>query len=504
MQKNILEYLENTVKNVPDKNAFVNNEEKLTFRQLFDSARTIGTYLNRLNRQKEPIVVFMGKQPRTIAAFLGVLYAGCYYVPIDDEMPKQRIKLILSSLKARSIICDNETRSIIESFDYDGEVHCYEDMTATDINEDIIKAIRSRQLDIDSVYIVFTSGSTGIPKGVVACHRSVIDYIDSLCEVMPFDGNTVFGNQAPLYVDGCLKDVFSTLKTGATAYLIPKKLFMFPLKLVEYLNENQINTICWVASALTLISSLGVLEKEIPKYLNTVAFGSEVFPIKQLRLFKKSLPRVRYFNLYGPTEATGMSCYYEVKREFEPDEVIPIGKPFNNTEIILLNEDKKAPEQGETGEICIRGTSLTLGYYRDFEKTGRAFIQNPLNDLFPELIYCTGDIGKYNEYGELVFVSRKDSQIKHMGHRIELNEIEIAANMLERIKSACCIFDNDDKKIILFYIGDISRNEIINSLKEKLPRYMLPNVIEKLDNMPFTLSGKINRIALKERIKNNG
>jgi non-ribosomal peptide synthetase component F len=336
---------------------------------------------------------------------------------------------------------------------------------------------------------------------VVACHRSVIDYIESLSEVLQFNENTVFGNQTPLYVDACLKELYPTLKFGATAYLVPKNLFMFPLQLVEFLNEHKINTVCWVVSALTMISAFGALQKEIPKYLHTIAFGSEVFPIKQFNLWRNALPHARFVNLYGPTECTGMSCYFEVNREFALDEMIPIGRPFKNTEIILLDENKRITEPGQTGEICIRGTSLTLGYYKNFEKTNEVFVQNPLNDAYPELIYCTGDLGKYNERGELVFVSRKDNQIKHMGHRIELGEIEIVANMLEEMKSACCIFDNDKKKIVLYYVGDITTAQVATYLKEKLPRYMIPNVIEALGEMPLTSNGKINRVLLKEKYK---
>lgn len=209
------------------------------------------------------------------------------------------------------------------------------------------------------------------------------------------------------------------------------------------------------------------------------------------------MPNTRFINLYGPTECTGMSCYYEVDRDFELDEAIPIGRPFKNTDIILLNEENKPVKEGETGEICIRGTSLTLGYYNNFEKTGEVFVQNPLNSSYPELIYRTGDLGKYNERGELVFVSRKDNQIKHMGHRIELGEIEAVANMHPHIKSACCIFDEVKKKIVLYYVGDISEADLAVFMKDKLPRYMIPNVTKKLDKMPLTPNGKIDRVLLK-------
>ncbi|NLK99879.1 MAG: AMP-binding protein [Clostridiales bacterium] len=501
MQNNVLEYLENIVKSVPDKIAYADENYGASFREVYDKSRAIGTFLSQEGYYKEPVVVFMGKHPSAIITFYGVIYSGCYYVPIDEEMPRHRIELIFQSLNPKAVICDEDTIKSIEGFNYSGQTYLYDDIIKTASDELLLANIRDRQIDTDPIYIVFTSGSTGIPKGVVACHRSVIDYIENLSDLLRIDENTVFGNQTPLYVDACLKELYPTLKYGATTYIIPKSLFMFPLKLVDFLNEKKINTVCWVVSALTMISAFGTFEKAKPEYLHTIAFGSEVFPIKQFKLWRQNLPKARFINLYGPTECTGMSCYYEVDRDFELDEAIPIGRPFKNTEIILFDDEDKEAKKGEVGEICIRGTSLTLGYYKNFEKTNEVFVQNPLNSSYPELIYRTGDLGKYNDRGELVFVSRKDNQIKHMGHRIELGEIEVVANMQEDIKSACCIFDEVKKKIILYYVGDITKAEVAAFLKQKLPRYMVPNVIENIESMPLTSNGKINRVLLKESYK---
>jgi D-alanine--poly(phosphoribitol) ligase subunit 1 len=499
MQRNVLEYLENTVTKVPKKIAYANENSEISFEEVFCRAKAIGTFLSCQGHDKEPVVVFMKKHPNMIVAFFGVIYAGDYYVPMDESMPDQRLELIFQVLKPKAVICDRDTGKRMEGLSYQGKVYYFDEIIKTLVREELIRKIRDNQIDTDPVYIVFTSGSTGIPKGVVACHRSVIDYIESLSEVLKCNADTVFGNQTPLYVDACLKELYSTLKFGATTYLIPRNLFLFPLKLVEFLNEKKINTVCWVVSALTMISSFGALEKEIPRYLHTIAFGSEVFPIRQFWLWKKYLPDARYINLYGTTEATGMSCYYEVDRDFSLEEVIPIGKPLGNTQILLLDDHNKIPKQGDIGEICIRGTSLTLGYYRNFEKTREVFVQNPLNEAYPELIYCTGDLGKYNGRGELIFVSRKDSQIKHMGHRIELGEIEIVAGTMENMKSVCCIFDNIGKKIMLYYVGDVTPAQAVSYLKDRLPRYMIPNEVAALETMPLTSNGKIDRILLREK-----
>lgn len=502
MQTNILEYLEHTVTRVPDKIAFSNEEMGLTFRQVYEQSRSVGTFLHSQGFYKQPIVVFMKKHPTTLVSFFGTIYAGCYYVPLDDEMPRHRIELILNTLNPAAMICDETTAGLAQEFHFGGNLYIYDDICNTQVNASALASIRDRQIDTDPVYIVFTSGSTGVPKGVTACHRSVLDYVENLCDVLKFNENSVFGNQTPLYFDAYLKEVIPTLKYGATTILIPKQLFMFPIKLVEFLNEKKINTVCWVVSALTMISAFRTFEKVKPEYLHTVAFASEVFPIKQFNLWRAALPNARFINLYGPTETTGICCYYEVDREFGLDEVLPIGRPFRNTEVLLLNEQDQLAAPGQQGEICIRGTRLTLGYYRNPEITAKAFVQNPLNDLYPELIYRTGDLGKYNDRGELVFLSRKDFQIKHMGHRIELGEIEVITNMHEEVKTACCIFEPEKKKIVLYYVGDLEPKDMTSYLKEKLPRYMVPHVTRRLETMPLTPNGKIDRNLLKQMYTN--
>ena len=330
----------------------------------------------------------------------------------------------------------------------------------------------------------------------MACHRSVIDYVEQLSEVLGFNENTVFGNQAPLYFDACLKELFPTLMFGATDYLIPKRLFSFPVRLMEYLNEYKINTICWVASALSIVSTFRTFDEITPQYLHTVAFGSEVFPANHLRSWQDVLPDATFFNLYGPTECTGMSCYYKVDHPYEENETVPIGKPFDNTEIFLLTEDNRLAGDGETGEICIRGTAVTLGYYSDEERTAAVFVQNPLNTVYPEIIYRTGDIGKMNDKGELVYVSRKDFQIKHMGHRIELGEIEVNVDRIEGVQMAACIYDKEAGNILLCYTGSVKEQDLESIVKEKLPRYMLPRKVIRLARMPFTGNGKIDRVSL--------
>lgn len=511
MHNHVLKDLKNTIAKYPDKPAFCGEKSCLTFRQLDTAVDRIGTYILRQGIKKSPIVVYMEKSPEEVAAFFGIIRAGSYYVPIDAEMPPVRIHLILENVKSPLLICDDATAESAEELGFGGEIVKYSEIAGpalegisgeseadNGIDTAALDEVYHHSIDTDPLYIVFTSGSTGVPKGVVGCHRAVNDYIDQLSEVLGFSSETVFGNQTPLYLDACFKELYPTIRFGATTYFVPKTLFMQPLKLVQYLNEHEINTVCWVVSALTIISAFGTFKTEIPKYLKTIAFGSEVFPLKQFRMWRTALPEATFTNLYGPTEGTGMCCYYRVDRDFEDGEAIPIGRPFDNTDIILLDDENNevTKESGEQGEICIRGTSLTLGYMNNPEKTAEAFTINPLQKGWPELIYRTGDIGRYNERGELMFVSRKDFQIKHMGHRIELGEIEVNAQMIEGITGAACVYDKAKGKIVLFYSGDKEEADMKVILKDSLPRYMVPNVTKKLDRIPLTSNGKTDRVAL--------
>ena len=499
MQKNILEYLEKTAARLPDKVAFSTGKESMTFGEVWEQSRSIGSKLLSLGLSGESAVIFMDKHPKTVTAFWGVIYAGCFYVCLDEKMPRARMETILENVKPRVIIADKKNFEAAKSLGVD-VVLLYDDICSFEINGDALCAVRRAQCDVDPIYVVFTSGSTGVPKGVVACHRSVIDYTEALTAALGFDENTVFANQTPLYFDAPLKELMPTLKLGATTYFVPRMLFSFPVRLVEYLDAYKINTVCWVVSALTQISSLGALEAHTPKYLTTVAFGSEVFPRKQYDLWRKALPDARFYNLYGPTEATGMSCYWYADRELSPDEPIPVGRPFDNTQILLIADGDRAAETGEDGEICIRGTCVTMGYYNAHERTDEAFVINPLKSSYREIIYKTGDIGRYNERGELVFVCRKDDQIKHMGHRIELGEIESSAMKLDGVGRAVAVYSKEKKEIALFFVGEREEKQLASYLSSELPRYMLPAKCVKLATIPLTDNGKVNRTSLLELV----
>lgn len=500
MITNILQYLEKSALNNPNKIAVKDENESMTFSSLQTISQSIGTALLNDKITKSPVVVFMEKTPSELAAFLGVIYSGCFYIPVDLEMPEYRIDLIINTANPKAIIYDESAKEYVEKLDC--KKYEYKKIKETPIDKEALVKVRKEQLDIDPIYAVFTSGSTGVPKGVLGSHRATIDYIENITKVLDYSEDTVVANQSPFYGDAYLKDFGPTIKKTSSMIITPKQHFMFPVNLIKFLNENKVNKIAWTASALSLVSAVKAFDKQKPDYLDTIAFVGEVFPIKHLNIWKEALPEARFINLYGPTEATGVSCYYEVDRDFSLDESLPIGKPFENTQILLLDEKGSEVEKGQVGEICIKGTCLTLGYFNNPEKTKESFVQNPINKIYTETIYKTGDLGKYNEKNELMYVSRKDYQIKHLGHRIELGEIEVVIGALENVDSVCCIFDDEKQKIAMYYTGNIEKKEIAAYAKEKLPRYMFPSYIEQLEKMSYTTNGKIDRAGLKARYKN--
>lgn len=502
MQRSVLDYLEQSADKFPDKIVFADNENSITYQEFRKTAKAVATGLitHVKTGRNRPVVVLIERKIESIAGFFGVVYSGNFYVPVDFSIPAKRIELMIETLQPEAVIVTEKTKRIMEQVKYDGCVLDLQELAGTAINQEILDEVAEQRIDTDPLYAIFTSGSTGVPKGVLVSHRSVIDLIDNFKEEFAFDETLVLGNQAPFDFDVSVKDIYSTLKNGGTMYVIPKMMFSMVARLIDYLNENQINTVIWATSALRIVENLNVFSQKLPKHLRTVMFSGEVMPNKVLNYWRNYLPDVMYVNLYGPTEITCNCTFYKVDRPFADEEALPIGITFKNTDVFLLDAERKSlVEPGETGELCVRGSSLALGYYNNEEKTREAFIQNPLNPMYPETIYCTGDLVRYAEDGNLMFISRKDYQIKHMGHRIELSEIEIAINALPFVEAACCIYDEQEEKIVCFYqAAEQCDRELLRSLGKTLPKYMFPNRLEHYEKLPLNKNAKIDRTWLKE------
>lgn len=500
MQTNVLEWLEQTAARLPEKTALCDTEEKLTYKQYHDKSVGIARRILDCGLVgQEPVVVYLEKSAKVLVSFMGIAYSGNFYSPIDVDMPKQRVNKILEVLNPKLVITTDSLRDKFEEFEFSGNYLIYDEIEAK--SEDaLVRQAMDGIIDTNLLYVLFTSGSTGVPKGVCITHRSVIDYIDWVTGTFAITDADTFGNQAPFYFDNSILDIYSAMKTGAAIYIIPERLFSQPVRLLEFLKDNNVSTIFWVPSALMIISKLKAFRNvDVSDTLKRVLFCGEVMPNKQLNIWRKHLPDVVYANLYGPTEITDACTCYIVDREFSDEEPLPIGFPMKNTEILVLDEnDCLVTEPNMTGELCVRGTGLAMGYYNNPEKTKEAFVQNPLNAAYDEKIYRTGDLVQYNQYRELIYLSRKDFQIKHKGHRIELGEIETAVSSLAGVTMCCCLYDVEKNRIVLFLDKDMKKDEVNAQLKALLPEYMLPGKILYMKELPLNSNGKIDRVKLRE------
>ena len=489
MTRNVLEWLEKTATEKPDAVAFEDGQGCLTYGQLLLRAREIGSHLLSILPPQRPVLLMMEKRPTCVAAMLGAVFAGCFYTPVDSTMPAQRLKRIVEVLRPGCILYEAEHRETACTL-AEGVPALDVEKIPAETNGDALAAVRRQHVDTDLLYVLFTSGSTGIPKGVAISHLSVIDFIEWAVPTLGIDSACKFGNQAPLYFDNSVLDVYCGLRAGACVHFIPRRYFTFPGQMLEYLRAVDVNTIFWVPSALTGVAQSGMTAESMPP-LHRIFFCGEVMPCRTLNQWKRAFPEAMYVNMYGPTEITDVCMYYIVDRDFEDGDALPIGVPCANTRILLID-----------GEICVSGTCLSPGYYRMPEKTAEVFVQNPLREGVEERMYHTGDLGRYNDRGEMMFIGRKDSQIKRRGYRIELGEIENALCAQEEVQDACCIYDAGRETIVCFWAGEEEEKQVRRRLKEKLPRYMLPDVFLTRTALPKTGNGKTDRARLKQEWEN--
>lgn len=498
--KNVLEFFEATVSRFPEKVGFTDEKRKATFAEVRNNAKAIGSFLCDLGRRR-PVAVLIDKTVNCIDAMLGTLYADDFYVVVDVHSPKDRIANILATLEQPLVITDAESEELAKELGCD--YFLYENAVKTEVDEKKLSDAFFAMCDMDTAYILFTSGSTGMPKGTVISHRALISYINWVTAEFKFDENTSFGSQTPLYFSMSVTDFYSTVKCGCTYHIIPKIDFTFPVNLVKFLNDNKVNTIYWVPTAISLMPNFKVFDVVKPEYIKTVLFAGEVMPTKQLNYWIKNLPDdITYANLFGPTETTDICTFYVVDREFADDASLPIGRHCDNCDVFIVNNDGKLAAEGEEGELYARTTFMADGYYKNPEKTAEAFVQNPLNSFYPEKVYKTGDIVKYNEKGEIIYITRKDFQIKRQGYRIELGEIEAGANSVENVKACACIYDKDADCLALIYEGRVKDpNVVLAGVKAKVPPYMYPDKVLRIKDMPKNANGKLDRKKLQTLYK---
>lgn len=496
--KCVLEYLEKSTKAYPQKIAVIENDRTLTYEELSNLSKIVASSIIELSLPRKPIGIFMEKGINSLVSFFASLYSGCFYSLINPDLPDSRINSIYESLNPSVIITTQDLKDKASILFKKTKILVFEDILNKEINENEINMRLSKQIDTDPVYCNFTSGSTGNPKGVIVSSRSIIDFIDEFTSLFNINKSDVIANQAPFDFDVSVKDIYSSIKVGATLLIVPKPLFSNPSKLLDYLVENKATTLIWAVSALCLITTFHGLDYKVPERVNKVIFSGEVMPKKHLDIWMQHLKKAKFINVYGPTEIT-CNCTYHIIDRKRTYEEIPIGVPFKNERVFLLDSNnEEITNDGVVGEICVTGSCLSLGYINNEIENERHFEQNPLNKNYRELIYRTGDLAKIIN-NELYFQGRKDFQIKYMGHRIELEEIDNAINKLDGVIRSITIFSEEKNRLYSFYIGILDEVTIRESLKSVLPSYMISSKYIKIDEFPLTKNGKVDRAYLMSK-----
>ncbi|SKB66979.1 amino acid adenylation domain-containing protein [Lachnospiraceae bacterium] len=502
----VIDYLEENYLNIPDKTAVSEESESITWLELRNRSRELAYSListSDPSGKKVPVVIFMDRSISHVVSIYGTLYSGSFYVPVDVSTPVERLNSILETLQEYRILTNRKDEKKLLKSGYSGEYLVYEDLIGKAVGKaespEIHAAVNSI-MDSSLMYIIFTSGSTGVPKGVAVRHRSVMDYISSFMDEVGMRGDDVCGNQAPFYSDMSLKDLYMTLASGAELCIIPAKCFSFPLKLLQYIDEKKITYCMWVPTVYRIIAQFKSLGKLRPDSIRTLCFSGESMQLPVFEYWKGFYPDIDYWQFYGPSEITGSCSYYKVDNKRNYDGLIPIGKPYRNTGMILVDGEEIIPQSDRSrkGEICVYGTCLAAGYYNNPEKTEMAFTDLPSELGYGEKMYHTGDLAFWDEDGNLVFSGRMDYQVKHMGKRIELGEIENAVDSLDDIDACCCVHNKNKDALVLYYIGSLSEKDLMRALDSKLPPYMIPTVVNKVETLPQLPNGKLDRKTLEK------
>lgn len=485
-----------------DRLAVAEEGASLTYGEYRALARRVATSILQKGADRRPVVVYLPKGIRALCTFMGAMCAGCPYAPVDAHAPPLRLEKIVDSLRPGLIVTDAALAESLGGIDLHGATVClYDELAAAETDEAAVDRATAAVTAQDPIYIMYTSGSTGTPKGVTIPHRGVLLFADWARAAFGWTCDTVIANQAPLYFDVSVMDVYGALACGGCLILTPEALFLFPSKLPEFLRDNAVTHIYWVPTVMINIANSGALDGiELPS-LRTVAFAGEVMPNKQLNVWRRALPGRVFANLYGPTETDVCTAYF-VDRPFADAEPLPIGTPLPGMGVVLLDEGGRAVAPGQTGEICVSGPGILLGYWNNDEQTRLAFVSGPEDG---GRYYRTGDLGWWNERGELMYSGRRDGQIKLRGNRIELGEIEAAARLLPGTDNVCVLFDRPRQQIVLFVesAAELTMHTVRKALRGAIPPYMMPGRVVTMDKLPHNANDKIDRVYLSKWLEEN-
>lgn len=500
------EYLSMSADRFPNSIAVKCQTEEITYAELDNSTNAFARELKSSGLERgEFVPFFIEKSIEAIQAIFSISKADCAYIPLDTSSPSARIISVIRSAKASLVLVDNESEAtFVETIQ--PHIPNLQVLNINALQKKDCTPLKYENLSIDIAYVLFTSGSTGAPKGVMISHQMIVDYIDWCAATYQISETDRVANHAPLFFDNSTFDIYCSISSGAELHLVYDALNKVMPKLIPWIEQNGITVFFCVPSVLSILKRTKRVTAERLKSLRHVIAAGEVLQREVADYWMETLPDIQLTNMYGPTEIT-VDCTFHVLLNGAEGEDVPIGAPRKNMEVFVRLEDGSlSVEPGAVGEISVRGMSVSYGYLNDPEKTATAFIQNPKHALYHDPIYLTGDRGRIGPEGELYYIGRLDQQIKYMGHRIELGEIENTLRQLEGVVDAAVIF-SDGATLEEKYIGAlvILERKTIDNLKaeaeNRLPSYMHPKVIVSVKEFPLTANGKVDRGKALELVK---
>ena len=500
MLKSILEYLEESIKQVPDKTAYADECQSLTFREVYDSSRAIGTGLAKRGYFKTPAAILMdSRHIPYIQATLGILYAGCFYAPLDAAVPQERLDILLERLEPAVVLYDEKNAHIAKTLEARYDTVSFEQLLQEAIDQDLLDKVRSRCSYYDLACVMFTSGSTGIPKWVTHTHSSLHLWCLATTEKFGFTRDTVVGNQSPFFYSNSIGTIYVPICLGASSYILSASVLSFPKKMVSALKEQHVSDLTMTPSSYTAVADAGALENETLPELKWMILSGEACNSQAMKKWLSVTPNGHVWNFYGSTEALAVAVM-RLDRKFEEGTIVPVGPVYDEVHMVIVDEYDEEVPYGEKGEMLIHTPWMSCGYYKDAERTKEAFVDDPLNKGYHEWFYRTGDLAYFNERDELVVTGRKDNMIKHKGYRMELGEVEVAAKSVEGCMDCCCIHVKDKDMLYCFYTGTLEEEEMNKALRHILPKYALPDRFMHIDQIPYTPTVKADRKALSPLI----
>lgn len=518
--------LEISARRTPDAVAVVCGDAAISYRRLDETAdRLAHTLQMRGVCRGDRVGIYLSKSVESLEAIFGILKAGAVYVPLDPGAPVKRVAFIIGNCAMKALVTSRKKleglKSVLADRPSPDSVVLTDDGVTEEGGAWVDRVVTWAEtmgapggwlqeaqpvIEDDLAYILYTSGSTGEPKGVMISHRAALTFVDWAASHFSITPSDRVSNHAPLHFDLSIFDIFSAIRAGAAVVLVPEELSVFPLDLADFIENERITIWYSVPSVLTALVLHGGLHRHRFASLAKILFAGEVFPIRYLRQLKAAIPHAQYYNLYGPTE-TNVCTVYPIQ-EIAPErvEAVPIGAACANTDVFAVNERNQIVRPGEVGELYVRGPSLMKGYWGLPEKTKQTLVLYPVGSSgLEEVVYRTGDLVKTDQDGNYVFLGRRDNMIKSRGYRIELGEIETVLYSHPDVEEVAVLAIPDErignviKAIVVRKAGSrATKGEIESFCAERIPKYMIPGSIEFCTGLPKTSTGKIDRTLLMQ------